>query len=262
MSNANFHQHDRHRRDCAAIAAFELIVPLFPRPTADRGRTTANLGLTVITRSAVNWASTSAAAVLTLTQGPGIMTRMGVSLPVQIVVSIVALDLFFGYLAHVALHAHPALWRVHMVHHSDPFEDVTTTYRTHPIESVWRSLFMMVPIWLLGVPAAALVVYRLVSAINALLEHANLRVVPAVDRALSLVWVTPNMHKIHHSRERTETNSNYGNLLSIPDRIFRTFTDTRRAPRVVHALDNIDPEAATSLPDLLSIRVQDARKRQ
>jgi sterol desaturase/sphingolipid hydroxylase (fatty acid hydroxylase superfamily) len=80
------------------------------------------------------------------------MARIG--LGPQFVIGIIALDLFYGYFAHVALHAAPVLWRVHAVHHSDPFVDVTTTYRTHPVEVVWRSLFMIPPIWILGVPMA------------------------------------------------------------------------------------------------------------
>ena len=100
----------------------------------------------------------------------------------------------------------------------------------------------------------------MLSAINALLEHANLRVWPRVDRMLSLMWVTPNMHKIHHSRTPLETNSNYGNLLSIHDRVFRTFTDTRRAPSITYGLADTDPSAVTSLPNLLSMRVN-VRKR-
>lgn len=243
----------------ALISAIELIVPLFPRPAASRGRTTANFGLTA-TAFLINWAFTSAAAVLTVAQGPGLMARMGVPAPVQFLVGVVALDFFFGYLAHVAMHHIPPLWRVHAVHHSDPFVDVTTTYRTHPVESIWRSLFMLPPVWLLGIPPSALVVYKLLSAINGLLEHANLRVWPRVDRLLSLVWVTPNMHKIHHSRERDETNSNYGNLFSVPDRLFRTFTDTRRASSIVYGLDGVDPHAVTSLPDLLTLHVHAAAK--
>jgi sterol desaturase/sphingolipid hydroxylase (fatty acid hydroxylase superfamily) len=238
----------------AVIAAIEVVVPLFPRTPAQRGRTGANLGLTAM-NFAVNGAFTSVAAVLTIAQGPGLMTRMGLPLSAQIVLSIVVLDFCFGYVAHVALHAAPVLWRVHAVHHSDPFVDVTTTYRTHPIELAWRSLFMIVPVWMLGVPPGALLVYRMLSAINALLEHANLRVWPMLDRALSFIWVTPNMHKIHHSRDRAETNSNYGNLLSIYDRIFRTFTVTDKALTVRYGLDDTDTDAVRSIPDLLSMRV-------
>ena len=132
----------------------------------------------------------------------------------------------------------------------------TSPRRIAPIlfESVWRFLFMMVPVWLLSLPAEALVVYRLLSALNGLLEHANIRIRSSFDTALSCVWVTPNMHKIHHSRDRMETNSNYGNLLSLHDRIFRTFIPTDRAPSVVYGLDDTDPGSIRSLPRLLSMR--------
>ncbi len=243
----------------AIISAFEILVPLFPRTPSHGERRFANLGLTVI-GFFINWAVTSAAAVLALAEGPGIMARVGLPLAAQLILSVVVLDFFYGYLAHVGLHYMPRLWRVHAVHHSDPFVDVTTTYRTHPIEVVWRGVFLMAPTWILGVPSVALVIYRLLSALNALLEHANLRVWPAVDRALSLVWVTPNMHKIHHSRERIETNSNYGNLLSIHDRFFRTFIDTRRASSVRYGLDDTDPGAIQSMSELLTMRVHPTRE--
>lgn len=239
----------------AAIAAIEFFVPLLPRGADAHGRRVANFSLT-LTAFLINWASTSAAAMLTLAEGPRILTRAGLPPAVEALVSIAALDLCFGYLAHVTMHMLPALWRIHVVHHSDPFVDVTTAYRQHPLESAWRSLFVIVPVWVLGVPPAALVVYRLLSAINALLEHGNIRVWPRVDRAVSLVWVTPNMHKVHHSRVKRETNSNYGNLFSIFDRLFGTFTPLRTAPSIDYGLDNTDRDAVRSLPRLLAMQVK------
>jgi len=114
------------------------------------------------------------------------------------------------------------MWRFHQIHHSDPFVDVTTTYRTHPVETVWRFLFAIVPVWVLGVPAQAVVIQRLLQATNGILEHANVRLWAPLDRWLSLVWVTPNVHKIHHSRAIEETNSNYANLVTIYDRLLGT----------------------------------------
>ena len=107
------------------------------------------------------------------------------------------------------MHMWPVMWRFHQIHHSDPFVDVTTTYRTHPVETVWRFLFAIVPIWLLGIPAQAVMIQRLLQATNGIIEHANIRLWAPLDRVLSLVWVTPNVHKIHHSRQISETNSNY-----------------------------------------------------
>src|SRR5262249_8054367 len=106
---------------------------------------------------------------------------------VQIVVSIAALDLFFGYLAHRAMHAIPLLWRAHRVHHADAFVDATTSFRTHPVEVVWRFLFMMIPIAALGTPAPAVALYRLISGLNVILEHTNITVWPRLDGALA--WI-------------------------------------------------------------------------
>jgi sterol desaturase/sphingolipid hydroxylase (fatty acid hydroxylase superfamily) len=144
-------------------------------------------------------------------------------------------------------------WRFHQIHHSDPFVDVTTTYRTHPVETVWRFLFAIVPIWLLGIPAQAVVIQRLLQASNGILEHANVRLWAPLDRWLSLVWVTPNVHKIHHSRAIEETNSNYANLVTIYDRLLGTFTPAERANHVVYGLDDVDPASTASFPALLTM---------
>jgi sterol desaturase/sphingolipid hydroxylase (fatty acid hydroxylase superfamily) len=189
-------------------------------------------------------------------QPPALARGLGWPMPVQIVAGIVVLDFSAGYLAHRALHLFPTLWRFHRVHHSDEFVDLTTTYRTHPVETVWRFLFVIVPVWAIGIPALAVVIQRLVSATNGILEHANIRLWRPLDRALSLVWVTPNVHKIHHSRELAETNSNYGNVLTIYDRILGTFTSSDRAETVVYGLDEADPTRIGSFGGLLSMPFQ------
>lgn len=238
----------------ALVALVELVVPLAAPTPLQRGRRTANLGLTALTL-ALNWTLTSAAASIALAlpfQGPVPMTRLGMPFAVQFAVGIVVLDFSFGYLAHRAMHWSPTLWRVHRVHHSDPFVDVTTSYRMHPLEVLWRFLWLIVPIWILGVPAEVVVAYRLLSAFNGILEHANIQLWRPLE-VLSLFWVTPNMHKVHHSRQAADTDSNYGNILAIHDRLFHTFTPTDRASSVVYGLDDADPVRATSLPGLLSM---------
>ncbi len=238
----------------ALIAVVELVVPLCARTPANRGRGTANLGLTALTLG-LNWFLTSVAASIALAlpvQAPAAMTRLGMPFTVRLIIGIVVLDFFFGYLAHRAMHWSPTLWRVHRVHHSDPFVDVTTSYRMHPIEVLWRFLFLITPIWMLGVPTEVVVTYRLLSALNGILEHANIRLWQPLE-ALSLFWVTPNMHKVHHSRQAAETDSNYGNILAIHDRLFHTFTPADRAAAVVYGLEDADPVRATSLPGLLSM---------
>jgi sterol desaturase/sphingolipid hydroxylase (fatty acid hydroxylase superfamily) len=97
------------------------------------------------------------------------------------------------------------------------------------------------------------VIQRLLQASNGVIEHANIRLWPPLDRVLSLVWVTPNVHKIHHSRDIAETNSNYANLLTIYDRLLGTYTPSQRAASVVYGLDDADPNAVASFPGLLSM---------
>src|SRR5262249_21763111 len=104
-----------------------------------------------------------------------------------------------------------------------------------------RFLFAIVPVWILGIPPVAVVIQRLLQAINGVIEHANIRLWAPVDRVLSLFWVTPNVHKIHHSRQRTETNSNYGNILTLYDRLLGTYTPAERAHAVIYGLDDVDP---------------------
>jgi sterol desaturase/sphingolipid hydroxylase (fatty acid hydroxylase superfamily) len=236
----------------AVGALLETAVPLFAAGSRERGRRAANLVLMAIV-FLLNWLLSSVAAVAALTLRPaGLMAQLRWPLWAQIVIGFVAIDFSVGYLSHRTLHALPLMWRFHRIHHSDPFVDATTTYRTHPIETVWRFLFTIVPIWLLGIPAQAVLIQRLVQSTNGILEHSNVRLWAPLDRALSLFWVTPNVHKIHHSREVSETNSNYGNVLSLYDRLLGTYTPSERAYSVVYGLTDVDPVDAANLPRLLS----------
>lgn len=207
----------------------------------------------------LNWALSSAAAILALAvslRSPDLSRQIGLPLWVQIDVGVVLLDFSAGYVAHRALHLFPFLWRFHRVHHSDDFVDVTTPYRTHPVETVWRFLFVIVPVRLLGIPVQAVVIQWLVSATNGIFEHGNIRLWAPLDRVLSLLWVTPNVHKMHHSRERSETKSNYGNVLTIYDRIFGTFTPSERAASVEYGLDEADPTRIASFGSLLTMPLE------
>lgn len=238
----------------AVVALLEVTVPLFVPPAAP-GRRRANLAMTINTllftfllTAAVGWA----AVVLPLAS-PGLMAALALPGWVQFVVGIVALDFVYGYAAHRTMHGMPRLWRFHRVHHSDLFVDATTSYRTHPVELVWRHLWLFGTVWILGVPAAAVAAFRVVSAANAILEHANVRVPQALDAALSWVWVTPQMHKIHHSRDQLETDSNYGNVLSLADRVLGTFVPTQRAFSVRYGLDDVNAAEFHSFAALLAM---------
>ncbi len=237
-------------------ALLETAVPMFVAKPWRHGRRGANLGLTALSLLS-NWLLAWIAAMAALTMRPaGLMAQSGLPAWIEIAAGILVLDFSVGYLSHRTMHMWAPMWRFHQIHHSDPFVDVTTTYRTHPVETVWRFAFAVVPIWILGIPATAVIIQRLLQATNGVLEHANVRLWAPLDRVLSTVFVTPNIHKIHHSRAITEANSNYANLVTIYDRLLGTFTPADRAPRVVYGLDDVDTVSAASFAGLLSMPFQ------
>jgi sterol desaturase/sphingolipid hydroxylase (fatty acid hydroxylase superfamily) len=239
----------------AAVALLEAAAPFFPRPPTLPGRQKANLGLTAVTLLFAFLLTSTvavAAAYLPLVS-PGLMDRAGLPMVAQILLGIVALDFAYGYAAHWTLHASPFLWRFHRVHHSDAFVDVTTSFRTHPVENAWRHLWLLVTVWMLDVPVASVAAFRVLSAVNGIFEHANIRVAAGLDAALSWAWVTPHVHKVHHSREQAETDSNYGNLFTFHDRLFGTFVSTTRAASVRYGLDDAPPAETSSLGALLAL---------
>jgi sterol desaturase/sphingolipid hydroxylase (fatty acid hydroxylase superfamily) len=161
------------------------------------------------------------------------------------------------------MHKVPSLWNYHLVHHSDPVVDVTTTIRQHPGEGVIRYAFMGAFAIALGASPEAFAVYRTWSAINGLLEHANVRVPVWLDRIIALVSTWPHMHKIHHSRVREETDTNYGNLFSFWDRIFSTFTPSSRGADIQYGLNGFDDPSMQTLEGLLRLplRARDEKRK-
>lgn len=184
-----------------------------------------NAGLTAIVlfmNLALSFAAASVAGFAASHQA-GLLYLVDLPAWANVLAGIAALD-FFAYVAHVLLHKTPFAWRFHRVHHSDEAVDVTTAFRQHPGETVWRVLWQLPAIVLLGLPLWIVAVYLMASATNAQLEHANIRVPEKLDRWLRLLFVTPNMHKVHHSRLQPETDSNYANIFSVWDRVFGTYT--------------------------------------
>ena len=237
----------------AALAVVEVWIPLRDDSSRRGGRWRPNLALTVL-YFVVNAALTAGVLGIALWMEQrqlGLLHRLRLPGAWALVLGIVVLD-FFAYLVHVLMHRIPRLWRFHRVHHSDLEVDVTTTFRQHPLEAVLRFVFTSVPAVLLGVSPLATAIYRLLSGVNALFEHANVRVLAAIDRGLRWAVVTPHMHKIHHSRARQETDSNYGNILSTFDRAFGTYTPTQRVGQVRYGLDEFDdsPQSFAALLEL------------
>jgi sterol desaturase/sphingolipid hydroxylase (fatty acid hydroxylase superfamily) len=211
---------------CAVLWSLESMIPLYRVGDGRVRRALPNIGLTVllllmnlalssVAAGAAGFAASRRIGVLFLLQLPAWMNALA---------GIVALDLS-AYVAHVLLHKLPAGWRFHRVHHSDEAVDVTTAFRQHPGETIWRVAWQLPAIVLFGLPLWIVVVYLTVSAANAQLEHANIRISEKLDRWLRVLVVTPNMHKVHHSRRQQETDSNYSNIFSLWDRVFGTYTN-------------------------------------
>lgn len=241
----------------AALALVEARVPLFPRK--DTGtRLPANLGLTVL-YFALNLLLNATVLGLVLyaeSQRFGLLHWLGLPALVSAVIAFIALD-GFAYQVHALMHRMPWLWRFHRIHHSDRMVDVSTAFRQHPGEGLLRFVFALGPALLLGASPEVVALYRLVSGANALFEHANLRVPAALDRLLVRFWVTPDMHKVHHSRWQPETDSNYGNLFSWYDRAFGTYTPSARAHSVRYGLDGHDQPEQHRLGSLLALPWRD-----
>ena len=144
----------------------------------------------------------------------------------QLIVGLLLLDLVGAYFIHWIEHKIKVLWKFHMVHHADTMVDTTTANRHHPGESVFRAIFTLLGVLICGAPMWLVMLYQSMSALLSQFNHANIRLPKGLDRAISYVIVSPDMHKIHHHVERPQTDSNYGNIFSIWDRLFGTFNAT------------------------------------
>ncbi len=238
----------------AAVSVLETALPLAPRGPWNRRHLAPNLALGGITL-ATNLVFSAGLVILLgelAASRIGLFPALGLAGPAELVVALLGLD-FSYYLAHVAMHKFPLLWRFHAVHHADPAVDATTTLRQHPGETVIRFAFTIAFACALGAGPAAYLVYRSVVALNGLLEHANLRLPRRVDDLLALVTTWSAYHKVHHSRIPAQTDTNYGNLFSWWDRIFGTATPARVGERIDYGLDGLEDEATQSLAGLLAL---------
>lgn len=150
-------------------------------------------------------------------------------------VSVVLLDGMI-WAQHLIFHHLPWLWRLHRVHHSDPEMDVTTAIRFHPLEILLSLLLKSGAAILFGIPATAIITFEILLSSAALMTHANIRLPQRLDRFLRLLVITPDLHRIHHSPERQETDSNFGFCLSLWDRLAGTLRHTPRQPQETMAV--------------------------
>jgi len=167
-------------------------------------------------------------AITAAQQGWGLFNVYQLPLFVSVIVSIVIMD-FVIYVQHVMVHAIPVLWRLHRVHHADPDYDVTTGARFHTLEILLSMLIKFATILLLGPPVLAVILFEIILNATSMFNHANVRLPFTADRLLRWFIVTPDMHRVHHSVEDDEANSNFGFSLPWWDRLFGTYRDQPRA---------------------------------
>lgn len=158
---------------------------------------------------------------------------------------VLLLDFFGAYLAHLVEHKVKPLWMVHLVHHTDHKVDTTTANRHHPIESLIRFTFTLFGVLVLGTPIALVFLYQSLSLVFTQFNHANIKMNKALDKALSYVIVSPDMHKIHHHYRLPYTDSNYGNIFSVWDRLFGTFMYMDRE-KLIYGVDVFPDEQKNS----------------
>jgi len=215
------------------MALWEIMTPRRRPRTSKTVRWANNLGLVFLNSFVLRLAFPAAAVGMALhadQQGWGLFNVIEAPYWAAVLLSVMALD-FFIWLQHVMVHAIPVLWRLHRVHHADLDFDVTTGARFHTLEILLSMLIKFAVILLLGPPLVAVVIFEVLLNATAMFNHGNVRLPQALDRVLRLIVVTPDMHRVHHSVEDDETNSNFGFNLPWWDRLFGTY---RAQPRDGH----------------------------
>lgn len=216
------------------MLAWEAAAPRRPAAAGPHARRLTNLALvavdTALLRLLLPAAAVMAAAVAQQ-RGFGVFNLVQVPAWLAVPASIALLDGSI-WLQHRAMHAYAPLWRLHRVHHSDLAFDVTTGVRFHPLEILLSMAYKVMVVVVLGAPPVAVVVFEVLLGGSALFTHGNVRLPLVADRWLRWLIVTPDMHRVHHSVRREETDCNFGFLLAVWDRLFGTY---RAQPADGHA---------------------------
>jgi len=168
-------------------------------------------------------------ALIAAERGWGLLPQLDLPLWAAIAIGVIVLDLVI-YTQHVVFHHVPALWRLHRMHHADLDIDVTTGVRFHPLEILLSLAIKMAAVAALGVPAPAVLIFEVLLNATSMFNHSNVALPPRLEPIVRWIVVTPQMHQVHHSIVRAETDSNFGFNLPWWDRIFRTYRDQPASP--------------------------------
>ena len=242
----------------AVTAVGEVLAPRRALTVSKAVRWVNNLGLVAFNTVLLRLLFPAAAvgmAVFATDHGWGLLNHFQVPFWLSVPGAVIAMD-FVIWLQHVMVHAVPVLWRLHRVHHADLDYDLTTGARFHPIEIILSMLIKFATIMVLGPPAVAVILFEMVLNAMAMFNHGNVRLPLGLDRVLRWLVVTPDMHRVHHSVEDDEANSNFGFNLSGWDRLFGTYRDQPRGGHRgmtigIHSYQQ--PREVSWLPGLLAL---------
>lgn len=210
----------------AVMAGWEVLGPARRLAASKPRRWLTNWAIVVLDTAVVRLlfpAAAVGAALDAAVQGWGLLPALGAPFWLAFVVSVLVLDVAI-WAQHLIFHKVPILWRLHRVHHADRDVDVSTGFRFHPLEIALSMLIKIGLVYLLGAPAAAVLAFEVLLNGCAMFNHANVRLPPRVEAAARWLLITPDLHRIHHSVQRREHDSNYGFSVSWWDRLFGTYT--------------------------------------
>jgi sterol desaturase/sphingolipid hydroxylase (fatty acid hydroxylase superfamily) len=209
----------------ALMVTWEVIAPKRRRLFSRWQRWPNNFGIVIVNTLLIRLIFPIAAvgiAIYAEERAWGVLNLVELPTALTIFFAVIVLDLVI-YLQHVVFHKIPVLWRLHRMHHSDLDFDVTTGARFHPIEIILSMVIKFAAVILLGAPAVAVVIFEVLLNAAAMFNHSNVQLPASFDRVLRLIIVTPDMHRVHHSIVREETDSNFGFNIPWWDRLFRTY---------------------------------------
>lgn len=231
------------------MVCWELLAARRPQSILRRRRWPANLSIVVLDTLVVRLvfpAAAVGAALYAQAEGCGLLNLIEVPGWLALVLSVLLLDIAI-YFQHRLFHAVPWLWRLHRMHHADLEYDVTTGLRFHPLEILLSMAIKIALVMLLGAPPLAVLVFEVLLNATSLFNHGNVRLPLSLDRYLRFLLVTPDMHRVHHSIIRAETDSNFGFSVSWWDRLFGTY---REQPVAGHLGMTIGIDAFRTQADL------------
>ena len=183
----------------------------------------------------------------------GILHWLNLPLWATVLLGVLCLDFFGAWLAHYVQHKIKPLWMFHLIHHTDNHVDTTTANRHHPGESIIRFIFTTLGVFIVGAPIGIVLLYQSLSVVFSQFNHANIKLPKQLDTTLSYIIVSPDMHKVHHHLKLPYTDSNYGNIFSIWDRLLGTFLKMRNAD-IVYGIDTYpDVDSNSKIGKLLKL---------